>query len=825
MDPLPEPAPVDLQPAKWIWLPSQRSLPNTFVFFRKTFDLQEVPAQGRLLLTADSRYRLYVNGSELQFGPAPGDPREWDVDALDIATYLRSGENVIGAHVLYYGHSEGTWVAGKPGLIARLELLDTVGHTTLIATDQSWRCGLDRSVTPGRSKRSYLQALQEVRDLRHWPSGWNQAGFTEDSLWTDALELRASSAQPAIYSRYPDRLNDASADPRAGSLRPSLRLRQIPFMREELRPAVFHSATSVQWHRPPEDWFDFRMPECLSFSQLESYQKTGDNSIEWNSSSPSEAAAFIFNLPEQMVGFPQVEIEAPEGTIVEIILQEAHDPSNPPWLDTGHFAWSRFVCRQGRQTLRPFDYDTARWIQVHIRQASGPVAIRSVSFLRRSFDFAQQPQISVSQPSLQKLIDASINTLRNNVLETLVDCVGRERQQYSGDIGHCSHATRRLFGEYRQPRRFLRTYSSGQTLQGYLLDNWPAHDRLVRIPQRLLGFTQWGPILDHSIGFLFDAYHHYLESGDRDGISEVYPRLTRLFEYFAYEAAKRDELLPVSDLGVPFVWIDHDAYLEQEHKRCAYNLYLAAALEHALPPLAAAFDDETTRIQASQLGSRIRQRVVESYWDTQRKTFVVNLPQVRRKGEPPRFCDRSLATALLYGACPDGHVEESLRLLATRPANLGYSYPPNQIWRHWALARHGKLDTLLHEYESEWATMAAVVQNNTMPEHWKHRPDSPDQFSHAAVAPLLALLMEASGIRPLQPGFATTEIQPQLGSLQGLELAVHTPHGPIRFSDTGTGPQSRELRLDLPPGITATLKLPHQTVPNLQGHHHQSYSA
>jgi hypothetical protein len=29
------PHPVSLHPARWIWLPSQRTLPNTFVLFRK----------------------------------------------------------------------------------------------------------------------------------------------------------------------------------------------------------------------------------------------------------------------------------------------------------------------------------------------------------------------------------------------------------------------------------------------------------------------------------------------------------------------------------------------------------------------------------------------------------------------------------------------------------------------------------------------------------------------------------------------------------------------------------------------------------------------
>jgi hypothetical protein len=35
---------VSLHPARWIWLPSQRTLPNTFVLFRKEIDLDSPPA-------------------------------------------------------------------------------------------------------------------------------------------------------------------------------------------------------------------------------------------------------------------------------------------------------------------------------------------------------------------------------------------------------------------------------------------------------------------------------------------------------------------------------------------------------------------------------------------------------------------------------------------------------------------------------------------------------------------------------------------------------------------------------------------------------------
>ena len=46
---------TELPGAKWIWLPSQRTLPNTFVLFRKTVQLADVPRRAVLSIAADSR--------------------------------------------------------------------------------------------------------------------------------------------------------------------------------------------------------------------------------------------------------------------------------------------------------------------------------------------------------------------------------------------------------------------------------------------------------------------------------------------------------------------------------------------------------------------------------------------------------------------------------------------------------------------------------------------------------------------------------------------------------------------------------------------------
>jgi hypothetical protein len=98
---------ISLHPARWIWLPSQRTLPNTFVLFRKEIDLDSPPASALGWIAADSRYRLTINGRRVQWGPAPCDPRALDADPIDVTSFLNAGKNVIGIEVLFYGRGDG----------------------------------------------------------------------------------------------------------------------------------------------------------------------------------------------------------------------------------------------------------------------------------------------------------------------------------------------------------------------------------------------------------------------------------------------------------------------------------------------------------------------------------------------------------------------------------------------------------------------------------------------------------------------------------------------------------------------------------------------
>ena len=136
----PQPAsfsPLDLAPARWIWYPAERTLPNTVILFRRGLKLDAPPKSARGWILGESRYRLEVNGERVQWGPAPNDPRWPECDPVDLTHILKAGENVLGAAVLFYGHGDGTWPMGLPGFLFRLEIEHADGRKETITPPQS----------------------------------------------------------------------------------------------------------------------------------------------------------------------------------------------------------------------------------------------------------------------------------------------------------------------------------------------------------------------------------------------------------------------------------------------------------------------------------------------------------------------------------------------------------------------------------------------------------------------------------------------------------------------------------------------------------------
>ncbi|MBI5385890.1 MAG: alpha-L-rhamnosidase N-terminal domain-containing protein [Verrucomicrobia bacterium] len=799
----PRPRLPDLSPAKWIWYPSGRTLQNTFILFRREVSLKARPRRATGWIAAESRYKLEVNGQRIQWGPPPSDPRWPEADPLDLTDALHEGKNVIGATVLFYGVGDGTWPIGKPGFLFRLEIEHADGSKEIIASDASWKAHLARAWRPGQYKRWYLRALQEEFDARQYPHGWSTVDFAVNQDWLSAMPLAGSPNKPALSAGYYEYMLDVGGGPADTELRP----RSIPLMRESLVPvSKLTEHFAIEWRRTPQEYFEVRPPNA--FKAVGPAAVTEKAHGQWQVNlDGTHSAALTFELGEQVVGWPFFTIEAPAGTTVELLVHEAHQPGGPPLLNTHFDSWTRFICREGKNRFETFDFESLRWLQLHVHGGNGPVTISEVGVRRRVFPWPHEPRLRTNEPALQRLFDASINTLHNCAQETLVDGMARERQQYSGDGAHQLHAVHLAFGETRLPARFLTTFSQGLTKDGYFLDCWPAYDRLARLVERQLDLSGWGPILDHGVGFNFDCWHHWQYTGDLDALREPYPRLVRFAQYLQ-SLVGRDDLLPVEDLGIPSVWIDHVAYQRQRHKQCAFNLYAAAMLQHALAPICRAFGDTRQAEAAAVFGEKLQAAAVKRFWSRDRHLFVNNLPWLAEE-KNLRTCDRSLATAVLFDQCPKGHTDAAIRSLADCPPEMGFSYPCNAGWRLWALAKGGRVDVIVKDLRTRWATMTSVKENNTLQEDWDAHHDSGEQWSHCAVAPLYIAYHGLMCLKPLAPGFKRVELRPQLGDLEALELVAHTMRGPIHFTAQGR-PGARQVTIEAPTDCEAEILLPQE---------------
>ena len=130
------------------------------------------------------------------------------------------------------------------------------------------------------------------------------------------------------------------------------------------------------------------------------------------------------------------------GTTVELLV---HKPTRPAARPTQYTSTAgRFITARGQNRFGLLILKACGGANC-IHNASG----RSPSgrgFEAENFPWPNEPRIRTSEPGLDRLIAASVNTLHNCAQETLVDGMAQERQQYSGDCGHQTHTIYMAFG-------------------------------------------------------------------------------------------------------------------------------------------------------------------------------------------------------------------------------------------------------------------------------------------------------------------------------------------------------------------------------------------
>src|SRR5215467_13911686 len=91
--------------ASWVAVPGESTTEYGVYLFRKSFNLSKKPDSFYIRVSADNRYKLYVNEKQVSLGPARGDLEHWNFELIDIAPFLHTGSNILAAEVW----NEGKW--------------------------------------------------------------------------------------------------------------------------------------------------------------------------------------------------------------------------------------------------------------------------------------------------------------------------------------------------------------------------------------------------------------------------------------------------------------------------------------------------------------------------------------------------------------------------------------------------------------------------------------------------------------------------------------------------------------------------------------------
>jgi len=180
--------------ARWIWCQGEYSPRNFYVYARKSFILAAAPRAATARCTADSRYKLYVNGRFVGRGPARCDPRRQYYERYDLRPYLRGGRNVIAALVHHFGTGTGQYVRGRGAFLFEADIQSS-RRDQVLATDGSWRV-MPAAAWDRASPRLGVQlGFQELFDARREPRGWNDIAF-DDSAWQSARVIGGVGMMP-----------------------------------------------------------------------------------------------------------------------------------------------------------------------------------------------------------------------------------------------------------------------------------------------------------------------------------------------------------------------------------------------------------------------------------------------------------------------------------------------------------------------------------------------------------------------------------------------------------------------------------------------------
>lgn len=710
----------------WITHPAESIVDYGVYLFRNEINIEQLPDQFKVYVSADNRYRLFVNGQEVSFGPARGSLQYWRYETLDLAPFLKKGTNIIAAEVFNLGPLRP--VAQCSYVTAFIfqsehfsEFLNTGIGPWKVMRNKAYNA---RPVTPDMILNKYYVAgpCDSIVGALY-PVGWTKDEYKDDD-WIKPKIIQKGSGRGYMHGS-------------PWMLVP----RNIPAMEQKM--VRFASIA--------------RQSQILEFNQML------ESKIPVEIPPDSEVSLLI-DHKELTMGFPEMAVTGGLGAKIQVTYSEAlyddHGKKGNRNIIEGkeiHGYSDVFVPDGGANRLfRPLWLRTFRFIQLDIETKEKPLIIDDYYYKFTVYPFEQKGSFSSDDENLKVIWDVGWRTARLCALETYMDCPYWEQLQYLGDTRIQSLISLYVAGDDRLMRNAILTADQSRTPEGLTMARGPTF-----VPQITPPF---------SLYWVDMVYDYFMHRDDPEFVKQFLPGIEAVLGWF-------ERRMDVNGMLGPLDWFNFSDWTTgflcgapagvDDGNSALISLNFAYALTRA-SEIFRSFGELQLSIKYQNLAESIAKSVYEQCFD-KKKGLLADTPLKQE------YSQHTNILGILTQTFPEDQIESAMDRILNEDGLI-----QTTIYFKFYLFDAMKMTGLGNKYLDlldPWYDMLHEGLTTFEEGDYDDRSDC-----HAwGSSPLYHFMTLVGGVYPVAPGFKKVMIKPAFGTLSEINISIPHPNGELKM--------------------------------------------
>jgi len=727
--------------------------------FRKNIVLQSIPKEFIVHLSADNRYKLYVNGSYVGTGPAVSDVQHCFFDTYNIAPYLKPGENIIAAEVWNWG-SLSPWnqMSYRTGFIMQGNSMTE----NAVNTDGSWIVRKSEAikffVTPRDEFNEEVGAgPNENFNANFYPYSWKTQITTPD------LFIPVSSLNHGIPASLDKKTYEWKLVPRS-----------IPFMEET--PQKF--------------------TKILKTSDQNFTAKFIHNENE--TIPPNTRVKFLIDQSVETCAYPILKVSNGKNSNIKLTYSEslfdAHGKELQRNATDGNVLgmYDRFVPNGDENIVfTTLWFRTFRYVELSIETNEEPLIIQSFSSLFNAYPFKLNSSFECNDTLINKVFTIGWRTGRLCAHENYVDCPYFERLQYFGDFPYSNPITSLLSGDLRLMRNAIDQGDWSRQSNELTFCAYPGNGIGKIIPQ-------------FSLAWVDMIYNYLLYSGDKSIVTDHLKGIEEVIGWYTKQLNEQCLLGPMPywnfvDCNSVWPWSPENGSIceptgSKTGNSALLTLQFAYGLMKAKEIMEMSGNNELKNKYESLL-NKINKSVFDLCYDNNKK-YISETP------EKSVFSQHSNILAACTGCIGGDLAKDVLRRLILDKSLIQISMQ-FRAYYHIALVKNNIQQNYVDQLD-DWKQL--------LKDGFTTFPEYPDISSrsdcHAWTAyPAYELLTIVCGFQPVNAGMTKYIIEPQLGKLLWAKGSIFNRKGNLTLHISKTYKNRYKGELYIPKGVEAVLRV------------------